>query len=215
MTGPDLSSARFYAILDTGYVDSNRWPETCRQLITGGADLIQLRAKKESADRRRELLETILPLFEPAGTPPLIVNDDIDLCLEYPELGLHVGQEDLPAAEARERLGPDRILGLSTHSVEQARGAISLADQLSYFAVGPVFATPTKPDYAAVGLDLVRRVAELRPARPFFCIGGIKRDNVREVLNAGAERIVVVSDVLEDSDPAGVVRTYRDILPAA
>jgi thiamine-phosphate pyrophosphorylase len=158
------------------------------------------------------LLESILPLFEPAEAPPLIVNDDIDLCLAYPGLGLHVGQDDLPVTEARARLGPDRILGLSTHSIEQAQGAINQAALLNYFAVGPVFATPTKPDYQAVGLELVRAVTDLRPPLPFFCIGGIKRDNLETVIQAGAQRVVIVSDILQTPDPAAAIQTCRRLL---
>ncbi len=209
---PDLTSSRFYAILDSEYVDSRHWVETCRQLIAGGADLIQLRAKKESAKQRRELLESILPLFEPADAPPLIINDDIDLCLAYPGLGLHVGQDDLPVEVARERLGPDRILGLSTHSLEQARDAIDRTALLDYFAVGPVFATPTKPDYQAVGLELVRAVTDLKPPLPFFCIGGIKRTNLSTVLQAGARRVVIVSDILQATDPAEAIQTCLRLL---
>ncbi len=213
---PNLSPARFYAILDTGYVAPEKWEETCRRLISGGADLVQIRAKTESRDERRCLLDRILPLFpENPGAPSrpwLIVNDDLDLCLEYPGLGLHVGQDDLPVAEARRRLGSDRILGLSTHSIEQAEGAIALASQLSYFAVGPVYATPTKPTYGSVGLELVRAVSALKPPLPFFAIGGIKRTNVRDVVAAGAERIVVVSDVLCDPNPDEAVRAFREQL---
>ncbi len=213
---PDLSPARFYAILDTGYVAADRWEETCRQLIAGGADLVQLRAKNETRDERRRLLEAVLPLFEPdpSGPPPphLIINDDLDLCLEYPGLGLHVGQDDVPVEEARRRLGSNRLLGLSTHSIEQAERAIAHASHLDYFAVGPIFATPTKPDYGFVGLELVPAVARLHPPLPFFAIGGIKRDNIRDVLAAGGRRIVVVSDVLCDPDPEGTVRAYRRLL---
>ncbi len=216
---PDLTPVRFYAILDTGYVGPDQWAEKCRQLIAGGADLVQVRAKAETLDERRRLLHAILPLFDPDsnlsphGRPPrLIVNDDIDLCLEYPGLGLHVGQDDLPVTEARRRLGPERILGLSTHSIEQAENAISLVSQLSYFAVGPVFPTPTKPDYSSVGLELVEHVAGRRPPLPFFCIGGIKLTNVRDVLRAGAKRVVVVSEVLQAPDSAKAVSAFRRIL---
>lgn len=207
-----VTEARLYAILDSGYVPLERWRQTCGELLDGGADLIQLRAKNESAARRRELLEEILPLF--AGRRiPLIVNDDIDLCLEYPGLGLHVGQDDLPAAAARERLGPDRILGLSTHSIDQAKEAIRLgAPILSYFAVGPVFATPTKPDYAPVGLELVSEVAALSPPIPFFCIGGVTRGNCARVVGAGARGVVIVSDILTAGDRSEAVREARCLL---
>ena len=208
---PQLQDAIFYAILDTAYVPRERWKATCAALIDGGAGLVQLRAKRETADERARLLDEILPLFARgvAGgfEPSLIVNDDIGLCLRNPGTGLHIGQDDTPAAEARARLGPGRLLGLSTHSPQQAAAALALADGvLDYFAVGPVFATRTKPDYPPVGLELVRHVAGLRPRLPWYCIGGITRANVDGVIAAGAARVVSVSDVLLDDDPAGAVR---------
>src|SRR5690606_33960164 len=155
---------------------------------------------------RAALLDEILPLFAETDIP-LIINDDIDLCLQHPGLGLHIGQDDLPAREARERLGPDRILGLSTHSIDQAKAAIALGpDILTYFAVGPVFATATKPDYIPVGLPLVKEVAVRNPPLPFFCIGGITRENISSVRSAGARRVVIVSDVLTAADTAAAVR---------
>lgn len=205
-----VPTASFYAILDTSWVHPDQWKEKCRQLIAGGADLIQLRAKKETHAQRISLLEEILPLFENDRSPPLIINDDIDLCLRHPHLGLHVGQDDLPAGEARKRIGPDRILGLSTHSIQQAQGALALDPSiLSYFAVGPVFATDTKPDYTPVGLELVRQVSDLNPALPFFCIGGITRQNVPQVTAAGAKRVVIVSDVLSAPDSQKAVEEVQ------
>lgn len=199
----------FYAILDTSWVRRDQWAEKCRQLLAGGADLIQFRAKKETRRERVALLEEILPLFS-AGRTPLIVNDDIELCLAYPDLGLHIGQDDIPSRDARERLGPERILGLSTHSLEQARAAIALGPSvLSYFAVGPVFATPTKPDYLPVGLDLVRQVSRLKPTLPFFCIGGITRKNVSLVKAAGARGVVIVSDILTAADSQRAVEEIK------
>ncbi len=212
-----LLASRFYAILDTGYVPRARWTSVCRALLRGGADLVQLRAKRETAAERRALLAEILPLFVPgavvAAPPPLIVNDDLDLALAYPNLGLHVGQEDLAPELARRHLGPGRLLGLSTHSPAQAQAAQALpAGVLDYFAVGPVFATPTKPDYTPVGLELVRHVAAMRPALPWFSIGGIKQTNLATVLAAGATRVVVVSEVLLAADPAAAIAEYRAAL---
>lgn len=205
---PSLSAARFYAILDTGYVAPARWADTCRALLDGGADLIQLRAKRETAAERRSLLEKILPLFEQSSTP-LIINDDLELACAYPRLGLHVGQDDIDIAKARDALGEDRLLGLSTHSVEQARRAIAQRGLLDYFAVGPVFATPTKPEAKAVGLELVRTVAGMAPPLPWFCIGGIKSGNLDEVRSANGERVVVVSEVLQAADPTALVHSYQ------
>ena len=212
-----LGHARFYAILDTGYVPRSRWAKVCRALIEGGADLIQMRAKTERPKERRELLEEILPLFAGlrSNAPPLVINDDIDLALAHPGLGLHVGQDDVPAASARRLLGPDRILGLSTHSREQVAGAVALGSQvLSYFAVGPVFATQTKPGYRAVGLELVAHASAAGSDVPFFCIGGINRGNVAQVVAAGGRRVVAVSDILCDHDPAAAVREMRGLLPS-
>lgn len=210
----DLRSARFYAILDTGYVPRSRWRRTCAALIEGGSHVIQMRAKTERPEERRELLEEILPLFG-SSAPPLVINDDIELALSHPRLGLHVGQDDLPAVEARLRLGSERILGLSTHSVAQAAAARELGSGiLSYYAVGPVFATQTKPGYTPVGLALVSSAATSAGDLPFFCIGGISRANVASVTGAGGKRVVAVSDILCDPDPASAVRGMLGLLPS-
>lgn len=206
---PLPAAATFYGILDSSYIDSVDWVNKCQALITGGAGIIQLRAKQQTQQQRQALLEAILPLFAAPQAPPLIINDDLHLALKYPDLGLHIGQDDIPVAEARAALGPNRILGLSTHSPTQVDAAISRTDQLSYFAVGPIFATQTKPDYIPVGLKLVQYTAHLRPPIPWFCIGGITRKNVIQVKAHGAERIVVVSDVLCDEDTATAVRTLQ------
>ncbi len=213
----DLGETRFYAILDTAYVPAARWFAVAEALVAGGAELIQVRAKRETSAERARLVRAILPLFVPPVSGPrrqrrplLVINDDVDLCAGTPGAGLHLGQDDAPPAEARERIGPDRVLGLSTHSWEQAEAAMALpAGVLSYFCVGPLFATATKPDYAPVGLDLVRRVAANRPRLPWFVIGGIKRVNLGDVLASGAERIVVVSEVLQASDPGSVIHDFR------
>ncbi|KAF0094199.1 MAG: thiamine-phosphate pyrophosphorylase [Puniceicoccaceae bacterium 5H] len=208
----DLHAALFYGILDTGYVSDHAWEDKCRALIDGGADIIQLRAKHETPDQRRTLLERILPLFEHIDTP-LVINDHLELALAYPRLGLHLGQDDMSVAEARKQLGPDRVLGLSTHSPQQAADAMLLHGQhLNYFAVGPVYATPTKPTYEPVGLELVRHVAALQAPLPWFAIGGVNRQTIAEVKAAGAPRVVVVSDVLKASDTAAAVREIRQAM---
>ncbi len=209
-----LQASRFYAILDTGYVPREVLVDKCRALLAGGADIIQLRAKQEDHAQRIEILDTLVPLFADSDVP-LVVNDDLEAALKFPGVGLHVGQDDLSAQEARERLGPERVLGLSTHSPAQARGAISQTAILDYFAVGPVFATPTKPDYIPVGLQLVRQVAEMQPPLPWFAIGGIKRYNLIQVLEAGATRVVAVSDALCAEDSATVVTEYQTALRAS
>lgn len=207
-----LSSARLYGILDTGYVDSTTvaWEKTCEAMLCAGVDILQLRAKGSTRDERRKLLHRILPFFAGNNTP-LVINDDLLLACEEPDLGLHIGQDDTPPEEARERLGPDRILGLSTHSPTQAAAAITRAELLDYFAVGPVFATPTKPTYEPVGLELVKHVASLPPSLPWFSIGGIKLTNVTKVLDAGAPAVVVVSEILQAEDPVKTIRSYQKL----
>ncbi len=198
-----------YAILDHGYVPSDRWESTAESLLTGGADLIQVRAKDVSSEERHRLVERILPIAGSHGCR-VIVNDDIEVAMAFANVGLHVGQDDLSVEEARKQLGDARILGLSTHSLDQAKAAIALAKHLDYFAVGPIFATPTKPTYEPVRLELITAVSRLNPPLPFFCIGGIKRDNVQQVIDAGARRIVAVSDLLLADDVAAATATLRN-----
>jgi thiamine-phosphate pyrophosphorylase len=154
------------------------------------------------------LLRGLAPLCAAANVP-LICNDDLAAALAVPGVGLHVGQEDMPPAAARAALGPERPLGLSTHSLAQVRAAFELGGVLNYFAVGPVFATPTKPDYPAVGLELVAAVAALKPRLPWFCIGGIKLANAAQVRAAGARAVVVVSEVLQAAAPEQTTRELR------
>jgi thiamine-phosphate pyrophosphorylase len=206
-----LSHCRFYAILDTSYVSRNELYKKCSELIEGGADILQLRAKKQTHAEKIQIVDEILPLFKNSKIP-FIINDDIELCLRYEGLGLHVGQDDIAVEIAREKLGPDRILGLSTHSIEQAKEAISKKDLLDYFAVGPVFATQTKPDYIPVGLELVKQVSALNPPLPFFTIGGINRKTISSVCNSGATRVVAVSDVLCDNSTVKAVKEIKSHL---
>ena len=199
----------FYGILDTGYVPVEQWRSKCLALIRGGAGIVQLRAKRETHSERLKRIDTILPLFKKRKSISLIINDHLDLALKHPNLGLHVGQDDLSPKECRKWLGPNRVLGLSTHSITQAEAAMALGDTLSYFAVGPVFATQTKPGYTPVGLELIRKVAALNPSIPFYAIGGITRENIDQVRAAGAQRVVVVSDVLSAPDTAAAVTEIK------
>ena len=206
-------SLAFYAIIDTTYVDAGDFPRVTEAILRGQPELIQIRAKKESTAERKALVASVLPLFDRKNEPSLplerlIINDDAEVCREFPRIGLHVGQDDLPIAEARDLLGPDRLLGLSTHSLAQAKAA-NEADVLSYFAVGPVFATPTKPEAGAVGLELVAAVAALPPRRPVYAIGGIKVDNFRQVIRPGITGVVAVSEILQATNPAAVIKRYR------
>ncbi len=202
--------AQLYAILDDAYLGARDPGAVALQMVQGGVDLLQVRAKDASDARILELTRAALAVARPAGVP-VIVNDRPDLAAAADADGVHVGQEDLAVAEARRIVGADRILGKSSHSFAQAMAA--QAEDVDYFAVGPIFATPTKPTYVPVGLDLVRQVAPAA-TKPFFCIGGIKHDNAGRVLAAGASRIVVVSGILCAPDPAAACRAFKALLTA-
>ncbi len=207
----ELHNAIFYGIVDTGYVSPENMFTKCRMLVDAGVKIIQLRAKNEDAQTKRKMAFELLPIFEKANAPFFIINDDIqlasDICRKIENAGLHVGQDDCPISEARKAIGENAVLGLSTHSIQQATQANQNAHLLDYFAVGPVYSTMTKPGRAAVGLELVKYVSQnLKPVIPWFCIGGVNIKTASEVRKAGGERIVAVSDVLKPNDTTLAVK---------
>lgn len=180
-------------------------PDFIAAAVTGGVDLVQIREKQlPDRDLLRVLLEA-RQVTKELGVP-LAVNDRVDLALLVEADLVHVGQDDLPAAEVR-RLGLP--VGLSTH----ARSEIDTADA-DYIGVGPVFTTPTKPGRPAVGLELVRYAAAHAPV-PWFAIGAIDRSNVDAVVAAGATRIAVVRAIGDAADPEGAARELREVLDRA
>lgn len=203
-----LSTATLYGILDLGYVPPAKALEVTRQMLEGGVDLLQLRAKTLPRDAIQTLAIQILPLCRSFAVP-LILNDHPDLVSSTGADGVHVGQDDLPVPQVREIVGADKIIGLSTHSPEQALAAEGLRPD--YIGFGPLFATPTKPDYVPVGLENVREVNG-RSAIPVFCIGGIKLENLPSVLAAGARRVVIVSGLLQARDVADYCRQAKRLL---
>jgi thiamine-phosphate pyrophosphorylase len=173
--------------------------------VRGGVDIVQLRMKDASdaailAAAERFARHDVL----------LIINDRPDLAAAANADGVHVGQDDTPVQEARALVGPDRLVGLSTHTPKQVDGATG-AD---YIGVGPVYSTPTKPGRPAVGLELVHYASE-RARVPFFAIGGIDADNLPAVHAAGAERVAVVRALTETYDPESAARTLRAGVTAA
>jgi thiamine-phosphate pyrophosphorylase len=203
-----LARARLYAILDLGYVAPDRAEEAARDLLRGGADLIQLRGKKESIAELGRLAEKLHRLTSAAGVP-LIINDHPKIARDIALEGLHLGQDDLAIAAAREIVRRDCWIGKSTHSLDQAIAAA--AEGADYLGFGPLFATPTKPDYAPIGTADIRRVHELVQV-PTFCIGGIKLGNLSAVLAAGAKRVVIVSGLLQSKDVAAATRAAKELL---
>jgi len=207
-----LAEARLYGILDLGYVAPERVEPVTEQMLSGGVDIVQLRAKGMDEFQIEELAARIVPLTEGAGVP-LIINDFPELVPSIGAQGAHVGQDDLAVEDARWRAGralagevPPVIIGKSTHSIEQAVAA--QAAGADYIGFGPLFATPTKPGRPAIGLEDIRRVHELVQI-PIFCIGGLKLENLEQVLAAGARRVVIVSGILQAPDIAGYCREAK------
>jgi thiamine-phosphate pyrophosphorylase len=214
-----LARARLYAIVDTGYVEPGRVPHVAEQLVQGGVDLFQLRAKKLPLAAIAELgkkMRAIIPSDGPSACL-FILNDHPELVSEIGADGIHVGQDDLSVAEARTRAGAraqagaEVIVGKSTHSLNQAIAAEK--EGANYIGVGPIYATPTKPDYVPVGPALIGQVRDaLAAGMPQFCIGGINEQTLPEVLAAGALRVVIVSALLQSRDIPAYCRRVRERL---
>ena len=200
-----------HAIVDVDVAANAGWKPTelARAFLDGGARLLQLRAKDLPSGAFLDLSDALVGL---AGEyeASIIVNDRVDVARLSGAAGVHVGQEDLSPAAARAQLGPAAIIGFSTHTVAQVEGA--LTEPISYIAVGPVFGTATKETgYSAVGLDLVSAAARLAGPVPIVAIGGVKLENARAAIDAGASSVAVISDLLV-GDPAERVKTFLRIL---
>jgi thiamine-phosphate pyrophosphorylase len=191
-----IGNCFLYGIVDLGYVPEDNVGIVTGQLVAGGIDVLQLRAKGYLKSRIASLARAMLPITKPAGIP-LIVNDYPDLLREVEADGCHVGQEDFSVAQARDLAGRNCIVGRSTHSLEQAESAQQ--EGADYLGFGPLFPTATKPSAAAVGLDQLGLLHQ-RVNLPIFCIGGVKLGNLSEILRAGARRVCIVSDLLCASD---------------
>jgi thiamine-phosphate pyrophosphorylase len=204
-TRPDrrgrLQTARLYLVIDAAAA-----PAVVPAALEGGVDVVQLREKGASDEQIVEAAGEVLALCE-QHEALFILNDRPDLVGACGAHGVHVGQDDEPVESVRATVGPHAIVGVSTHSPEQIEAAErSAAD---YFAVGPVWETPTKPGRPAVGLELVRHAAERRPDKPWFAIGGIDEGRLPDVMEAGAERIVVVRAIRDADDPRAVAGALR------
>ncbi|MBI4486122.1 MAG: thiamine phosphate synthase [Acidobacteria bacterium] len=186
------------------------WPllDLAKACLNGGARLLQVRAKHASGGAFLDMATAVAAVAREAGAA-VVVNDRADIARLAGADGVHVGQEDLEPAAVRAIVGPEAIVGISTHTPEQLAAAVDAP--VSYVAVGPVFATATKDSgYAALGLERVRAAAELSRARglPLVAIGGITLDNAAQVLRAGAHSVAVISDLLRTGDPERRVREF-------
>ena len=208
-----LADCLLYAFVDSAYLDGRDPVEIGRQLCEGGADLVQLRAKDWDSAEVARLAKRLAPVMADAGVR-LVVNDHPEIAAEAGAPTAHLGQEDFFDAGHRQvdEVKPDGTtleLGLSTHAPDQAKRACDAG--ADYVAIGPVFATPTKPDRPAVTLEYVRWAAA-NIDRPWFAIGGINEENLADVIAAGASRVCIVSAILRAPDVADACRAFKERL---
>src|SRR5213594_4298765 len=204
----NLMECRLYGIIDLGYVEEPDLARVAEQMIEGGVDLIQLRGKGKSLD---ELVGDAAKLHEltARSSTPLIVNDHAEIASRIPVEGVHVGQDDDSIEVARRKAGRVVLIGKSTHSLDQARTA--QREGADYIGFGPIFVTPTKPDYQPIGLRDIKQV-HLDVNLPIFCIGGINIDNLGQVIAAGARRVAIVSGLLNAPDITESAREAKRLL---
>jgi thiamine-phosphate pyrophosphorylase len=203
-----LAAARLHAIVDLdASARAGRTPiDVARAFLDGGAPLIQLRAKRVPSSAFLALADACLRLVAPYGAA-VVINDRVDVAQLSQATGVHVGQDDLPPSAARLLLGPEAIVGLSTHSLRQVQLAANEA--VSYIAVGPIFGTRTKDTgYDAVGLELVSAAAACAQGRPVVAIGGVTLERAPSVIAAGASAVAVIGDLLATGNPSVRVREY-------
>jgi thiamine-phosphate pyrophosphorylase len=198
-----LERARLYFVVEAGA--SNQLLDAA---LAGGCDVLQLRDHDASDEELRAAAERFRDACDAHGAL-FVVNDRPEIALEAGADGVHVGQDDLPVADVRRLVGPDLVIGLSTHSPEQFDAA--LETDADYLSVGPIWATPTKAGRPATGLDYVRYAAA-HATKPWFGIGGIDQHNIGEVVAAGARRAVVVRAIRDAHDPRAVASALKSQL---
>lgn len=204
-----LAAARLYMVCGAN-PDGSELPTLLRGASAGGVDIIQLREKHLPDEELASVAKAARILCEQLGTL-LIVNDRPWVAREAEADGVHVGQDDIPADELRELVGPDMLIGLSTHTPAQI-DAVD-ASVVDYIGVGPIHETPTKPGRPAVGVELIRYAAAHAPV-PFFVIGGLDAGNLAEVLDAGATRVCALRAIAAAEDPRSAAQTLREQLDA-
>jgi thiamine-phosphate pyrophosphorylase len=200
-----LRDARVYLVLEAAPASSVVEPA-----LRGGVDVVQLRDKHASDEEIVRAGRELRELCAASGAL-FLVNDRPDLAVACGADGVHVGQDDMPVAEARAIVGPDRIVGTSTHSPGQVDAAEE--SDADYYAVGPVFETPTKEGRPATGWDLIAYAAG-RATKPWFAIGGLDAGTARSAAAAGAERVVVVRAIRDAADPEAAARELRSAICA-
>jgi thiamine-phosphate pyrophosphorylase len=202
---------RLYVILDSALL-TIPVQDCAQEFANAGVRLLQYRNKEAAARKLLSTTRELAALLVPRGVS-FIVNDRPDVAVLAGASGVHVGQDDLEPEQARGLVGKDKLVGVSTHNIEQFHAAA--ATSTDYIAVGPIFATSSKanPD-PVVGTELIRRVRGLT-AKPIVAIGGITVENAASVIDAGADCVAVISDVLRAADPGKRARQYLELLGAA
>jgi thiamine-phosphate pyrophosphorylase len=201
-----LSSFPLHAIVDADVSARYGWDvrDVARAFLAGGARLLQLRAKNVASGLMLQWAESIVALARPCGAQ-VIVNDRADVARLAGADGVHIGQDDLSPAAARALVGPDAIVGVSTH--DEGQIAAALREPVTYIAIGPIFGTATKDTgYAPVGLEMVQRAS--RAGTPVVAIGGITLERAPGVIAAGAASVAVIGDLLTTGNPEERVRAY-------
>ncbi|NQU74342.1 MAG: thiamine phosphate synthase [Candidatus Omnitrophica bacterium] len=192
-----LKNCRLYLVLDKKAAGTKDLISLARLAIEGGIDILQLRWK----DKKNRIVLKVgkeLRKVTKEANVLFIIDDNIDLANTLDADGVHLGQEDLPIKKGRAILGSEKIIGCSTHTISQAKKAVS--EGADYISVGPIFKTPIKADYKAVGLKFFKRVRQ-ETELPVFGIGGIGLNNVKEVIKSGADRVAVVRAIVNATDP--------------
>jgi thiamine-phosphate pyrophosphorylase len=204
-----LSAAQLYLVCDAT-PDGSELPDLLRAAVAGGVDVVQLREKLLPDDELLAVAHATSALCRQLGTL-LIVNDRPWVAQKAGADGVHVGQDDMPVAQVRELVGPEMLVGLSTHSPRQ----VDAVDPhlVDYIGVGPIHQTPTKPGRPAVGVELIRYAAAHSPV-PFFAIGGLDAGNLAQALDAGARRVCVLRAIAAAEDPQRAARELREALDA-
>lgn len=198
-----LAASRLYGIVDMGYVRPEDVATRTEELLRGGVRVLQLRAKGLPLAEVEQMAGVMMPLCREHGGL-FVLNDYPEVAVRLGAPAVHVGQDAGALADIRRLVGPEMIIGRSTHSVEQARQA--KAEGADYIGFGPLYPTATKPGRAAVGLQEVAEVQALAGEMPVYCIGGVNAATLPEVLAAGARRVVIVSWLLQQEDVAAAAR---------
>ena len=212
MTGKPAFDLGLYLVIGSQDVAPGALERTLRAALAGGVTLVQLREKGADTEQTVALGKRMKDILDPLGVP-LIVNDDLAAARALGATGVHLGQNDLPAAEARKLLGKDAVVGVSAGSQQEARGIDQ--SQVDYLGIGPAFATATKVDAGdAIGAAGIREVLEIAPLRA-VAIGGITAANAGDCIAAGAEGVAVVSAICGAPDPEAAARELRQAVDRA